>query len=799
MAGFNPFKSKPPVQKPNRNAFDLSHANNLTMEFGKLYPVLCQEVIPGDTFDIDTTFGLRFMPMVFPVQTRMRADLHFFYVRNRNLWSDWKEFQGKTKDLSSNSKKLPWLQISPMQALERLKTGSLLDYLGVPTTVVGNVSPSWRSGLTSAQPIKELSTLRPVSNIDLSVDFSTDGLLGWKKVILSTYTDWYVRRNFYGSDGKLRNYAARSYNGVDMKLSQWNTLNPGGNTPRTSAFTMTVNPLPYVVSEDSILQLDSYGSLSALGASFKASVHIFTKNEDGEFVCQASTAADDVTFTIGSHKITSPEFGKILVYPQASYCSYQVSTTPKFTVPDKMALNEYCNLWLNEGKEIYIAISSSAVSDVLNKVQWRFGADYPFVGGLAVTNLVNDDILDGETLNNPFVSYTANGPAQPLSALPCRAYEAIYNSFYRNIQVSPFKINGEIEYNKFIPTDAGGPDKTEYKLHYRDWEDDFLTTALPSPQQGLAPLVGAIQNRDTQGTLTYFDSTGAEKQMKIMANKSGDVTAISVRDGDLPESTIKSLNEAVNFGISINDFRNVNALQRWLEKNMRRGFRYKDQILSHFGVNISYEACDMPEYIGGISQDVNVSTINQTSPSDVGQGSVLGEQGGQGTCLGSSRHKVNKYFDESGFVIGILSVSPIPSYSQLLPKMFTKFDVLDFYTPEFNHIGMQPISYREVCPIQQFSGGGNLDDTFGYQRAWYDYLASVDEVHGEFRKNLRNYLVNRVFGVSPQLGEEFLRIDPNQVNNIFNYTKTSDKIIGQLYFQITAVRPISKFGEPRLE
>ena len=85
------------VNTPNRNTFDLSFQNNLTMDFGKLYPVFSKEVLPGDSFHIDPTFGLKFAPMVFPTQTRMTARLHFFYVRNRNLWKDWPDFIGSGK------------------------------------------------------------------------------------------------------------------------------------------------------------------------------------------------------------------------------------------------------------------------------------------------------------------------------------------------------------------------------------------------------------------------------------------------------------------------------------------------------------------------------------------------------------------------------------------------------------------------------------------------------------------------------------------------------------------------------
>ena len=108
----NPFKSKPPIEKPNRNSFDLSHNVNFTAQFGKLYPVLCQEVLPGDSFQIDTSLGLRLMPLLFPVQSRMRADIHFFFVRNRNLWADWKDFiYAQKADLTP-----PWIRRTTSQS-----------------------------------------------------------------------------------------------------------------------------------------------------------------------------------------------------------------------------------------------------------------------------------------------------------------------------------------------------------------------------------------------------------------------------------------------------------------------------------------------------------------------------------------------------------------------------------------------------------------------------------------------------------------------------------------------------------
>lgn len=378
-----------------------------------------------------------------------------------------------------------------------------------------------------------------------------------------------------------------------------------------------------------------------------------------------------------------------------------------------------------------------------------------------------------------------------ISALPFRAYESIYNSFYRNQQNNPFKINGSIEYNKFVTTDDDGADTTPYILYRRNWEQDFMTSCLPSPQQGTAPLLGARTN------IQSYEITDSSGQKYIVNTSDNTVTGISSYNGSIDESTIKALNSAVEIGISINDLRNVNSLQRWLEINAQRGYRYKDQILSHFGVEIECKILDMPEYLGGFSEDVNINAIYQQEQTDIAD---LGSFAGVGTCMARSQHQISRYCDEHGFIIGILSVVPIPSYSQLLPKYFTKFNALDYFFPEFNHLGFQPVPIKEVSPLQAKLSNVDVNRTFGYNRAWYDYLKSTDEVHGLFRTNLRNFLINRVFGSVPELSPDFIEIDPTQVNDVFAVTDSNDdKILGQVYFKCIVDRPISKYGTPRLE
>ena len=225
----------------------------------------------------------------------------------------------------------------------------------------------------------------------------------------------------------------------------------------------------------------------------------------------------------------------------------------------------------------------------------------------------------------------------------------------------------------------------------------FLTTAVQSPQQGIAPLVGIVSNNGTS-SLAFTDSESGESfTAQIDLNEDGTVKEFKANTSDMPVSQYRTLIDFATSGISINDFRNVNALQRWLETNMRKGYRLKDIIKGHYDVNVRFDELDMPEFIGGVTQDVMPTMVTQTT--EGGEGSPLGSYAGQLSCVGTSKHSIRHYCDEPGWIIGILSVVPVPNYSQLLPKYFMRDNVLDYFFPEFGHIGYQPITYREVCPM----------------------------------------------------------------------------------------------------
>ena len=68
------------MTKLQRNMFDLSHDVKLSLDFGKLVPIMALECIPGDTHKISCESLLRFAPMTYPVMHRYDVTMHYFFV-----------------------------------------------------------------------------------------------------------------------------------------------------------------------------------------------------------------------------------------------------------------------------------------------------------------------------------------------------------------------------------------------------------------------------------------------------------------------------------------------------------------------------------------------------------------------------------------------------------------------------------------------------------------------------------------------------------------------------------------------
>lgn len=734
----NPFKEQKGYDaKPNRNNFDNSFQNHLTMKFGTLYPFACLPVVPGDSLELDTALGLKFMPMTFPVQSKMRSSVYWFYCRNKNLWKDWPDW------LSGHRENLEHPYISQPNSF--FKTGSIADYLGVPTTLATGTSIN----VTSNGYQHNLSTSMASSTPAMDVTTSLGSAHVYEPVLF----------HLLGSSS-----------------SPWRVFSVGAYTG--SNFVLFNRIFSSPLSSPSIGLTSSVGTFSGTQSFIVLYSKSLSNLEHPEIL-------DNQAIQYGS--VPTLEVGCYIFSCTAS--SANVFTIPPsvFTAINNLVSAGYSFRLGFVSSNLPISYSPVAVGNA--KELWPSDL---------YTTITNTEPVDTSIFGTPF-STAAGSNMEKISALPFRAYESIYNAFFRSTINDPFILNGEEQYNRYITDDSDGADTTNYHLFQRNWELDPYTSALPSPQQGAAPLVGmsslsTMQITDEDGNIVNYNVTTADDGQTIVK-----LSASS------PTATTGTERVAINIaqaGMSINDFRNVNAFQRFLETTIRKGYKYKDFISGHTGVTPTYQELDMPEYLGGFTRQVDVGQV--TNVTDSGS-SPLGSYAGVANCFAQGNSKIHHYCDDYGYVMGIVCVYPDPSYSQILPKHFLCHNPLDYYFPEFSNIGMVPITYEEMAPVQRYNehlvdSDKKLTDVFGYQRPNYDLIYHVDEIHGNFRTDLRNFLINRIFSSSPELGHDFITIDSAQANQVFTVTSPdNDVIMGQIIVQNFSKRPIPRVSIPRLE
>lgn len=129
-----------PEMKASRTRFNRDQTILTTFDSGELIPFYVDEVLPGDTFSIDTSAIIRMTTPKYPVLDDSFIDFYYFYCPNRILWDDFKQFMGEVEDkpwMPEKTYKTPQIKITGTAEAGYPAEGSILDYMGVPTKIKG--------------------------------------------------------------------------------------------------------------------------------------------------------------------------------------------------------------------------------------------------------------------------------------------------------------------------------------------------------------------------------------------------------------------------------------------------------------------------------------------------------------------------------------------------------------------------------------------------------------------------------------------------------------------------------------
>ena len=122
--------SRVPKAEISRSTFDRSASVKTTFNVGQLIPFYVDEVLPGDTFSVDTSKVVRLQTPTVPFMDNLYLDTYYFFVPNRLVWDHWKEFMGENTESAWIPK--TQYQIPQIAQLNAFQFGTVADYMGLP-------------------------------------------------------------------------------------------------------------------------------------------------------------------------------------------------------------------------------------------------------------------------------------------------------------------------------------------------------------------------------------------------------------------------------------------------------------------------------------------------------------------------------------------------------------------------------------------------------------------------------------------------------------------------------------------
>lgn len=434
------------------------------------------------------------------------------------------------------------------------------------------------------------------------------------------------------------------------------------------------------------------------------------------------------------------------------------------------------------------------------------------------------------------------------SALPMRAYCLIWNEFFRDQNLQdpvyiPFDDNNRA--TTYVDSDNPGDN---YDLTAKAFEGlvclpvnkthDYFTSALPAPQKGASvvlPLGDNAQVYPLPGNdekILSFDDFKAKYGIANMAfyrhdgNNQYKPSLIEDRAAGVETTTSGvAVNYVGNSNLSpassgafmtpfnlyadlssatattINELREAFQLQKFYEKLARGGSRYREIVKSMFNVDSADFRVQVPEYLGGKRQFLDISQIAQTSESST---TPLGSLGALSQTPYYNYDFV-KSFTEHGYIIGLTCVRYHHKYANGVDRLWRRNTREDFYFPVFANLGEQAVKMSEIYSNSQFTGTtydvtkDMEKQTFGYQERYAEMRYKRSYCSGHFATDQKQWTLTDFYAQNPSLSSDWIKEDKNNVDRSLQVTSANThQVYCDIYVQNACTRPMPLHSIPGL-
>lgn len=422
----------------------------------------------------------------------------------------------------------------------------------------------------------------------------------------------------------------------------------------------------------------------------------------------------------------------------------------------------------------------------------------------------------GAYMGLPIGDWSGITGGQKISTLPLKAYQLIWNEWFRDQNLEAPETS--LSYDSDLLQVA--------KVH------DYFTSALPGPQKGssvylplgsLAPVdTGDVHTVNGTSNLLWSVSTatGANDMSALYArgttaggtapsgtyitntsSSGGTASSTGLSSAKLTKPTNLWADLSAATAVNVNTLREMFAIQKMLERDARGGSRYREFLKAHFGVSIPDATVQVPEYLAGKRIPLNMTQVLQTSETST---TPLGTTGAFSNTFANDKMFV-KSFTEFGYIMGVACVRCAQSYSQGIPKLFTRNRRYDFYHPVFANLGEQAVKKIELYAANPAGSGSitDISEVFGYQEAWAEYRYKPNLVSGEFAPNAGNSVLGawtytNNFTSKPTLNSGFIHQPAAQFDNTFVVSNSSYHFLADFYFNLKCTRPMPLYSIPGL-
>ena len=268
-----------------------------------------------------------------------------------------------------------------------------------------------------------------------------------------------------------------------------------------------------------------------------------------------------------------------------------------------------------------------------------------------------------------------------------------------------------------------------------NYESDYFTSAWQNPVTPNDGTFSAMQLNDITSTYQY-QVPGQPRPLPSTSNNiaSSSASPTPTISNSVPDGHLGSLSQ---YAIDA-----LKAMTDYVKRHQLVGGRALDRYLARFGVKLSDEQLRRSVYVGTAEQNIQFGDVMSTASTD---DSKLGAYAGKGIGYNQGSFSFENEKDY-GILIIVSTIVPKAGYFQGIDRNVLHTSRLDFWTPEFDNLGVQAISKselyvptsREPWQIGMPNAQAYLQSVFGFTPRYAEYKIGKDRLSGDFRYNSIN-------------------------------------------------------------